>query len=327
MQARLKKCQEELDNTSKAFASYRENSKNNMDMVITQLEEMRVQLSEERLQNANLRALCETGKDKLASMKNIMEGVQRQRDVVQKMRTLQDEIITKHEKSVVELNKEIICTYAKLSHSEALLEKANAENRRLRVSEGSARKECDALRASLANQNLVYLGAKELKASRQRIEAEDGLILSHQLQTAVSENKELKQKLEFSEVRLRDQVNSLQACLQRDKVLMEGALAEKATALAECSRAQEQLAQVQRDVLVLRSNKNPTAHAGVQTDAQQELTAKVAQLEDDLLKASEFRTQAESQVCFVWFVAGFLFPYILSYSRSLKILFEFDKFI
>jgi chromosome segregation ATPase len=129
LQARLNKCQEELDNTSKDFAAYRENSKMNMDMVVEQLEEMRTSLTNTKLDNANLRAHCETGKEKLASLKNIMEGVQRQLDAVQKMRTIQDNIITKHEKSVVELNKEIVATYAKLSNTEALLERAKAENR------------------------------------------------------------------------------------------------------------------------------------------------------------------------------------------------------
>ncbi|XP_059479263.1 nucleoprotein TPR-like isoform X2 [Neocloeon triangulifer] len=296
LQARLKKCQEELDSTTKNFAEYRENSKKNMDMVIDDMEKMRSDLHDVKLEKANLRAMFDTSKDKLASMKNIMDGQQRQLDAVQRMRDIQDQIIRKHEKSVVELNKEIVTTYAKLSSTEGLLERANAEIRRLRVSETSARTECESLRASTANQNLVYLGAQELKACRQRAEAEDSLILSNQLQAVQNENRDLKQRLETGHVHLNDEINNLKACLNRDQALLQGALAEKASAQAECARATELLAQAQRDVLVLRTNKNPTVAAEAQTDAELDLTEKVATLEEHLNLAEEGKRTAEAEI-------------------------------
>jgi hypothetical protein len=296
LNARLRKCQEELDSTTKSFADYRSNTKNNMDMVVNQLEEMRTTLMDAKLENANLRATCQSGKDKLNSLKNIMEGQQKQLESINKMRTLQDSIITKHEKSVVELNKEIIHTYAKLSNCECMLERAEAEKRRMRVSESAAKRECDTLRASMASQNLVYLGCQELKASRERAGAEDSLHLSHQLQAVQAENKELKHQLETSQVHLQDQVHHLQACLNRERAVLEGAIAEKAAALADCARAQDLLSQAQRDVLVLRTNKNPTTCSESQTDAEIDLTDKVAQLEECLRKATESEQAANADV-------------------------------
>lgn len=296
LQARLKKCQDELDSTTKSFADYRENTKNNMDMVVNQLEEMRTTLTDAKLENANLRAAVQSGKDKLVSLKNIMEGQQKQLESISRMRTLQDGIITKHEKSVVELNKEIILTYAKLSNCECLLERAEAEKRRLRVNESAAKKERDTLRASMASQNLVYLGCQELKASRERADAEDSLYLSNQLHAVQAENKELRHQLETSQVHLKDQVHHLQACLERERAVLEGAIAEKEAAMADCARAQDLLSQAQRDVLVLRSNKNPTTCSDTQTDAEMDLTDKVAQLQEQLHSAFDKEQSANADI-------------------------------
>ncbi|XP_065348252.1 myosin-2 heavy chain-like isoform X1 [Cloeon dipterum] len=295
LQLRYKKCQDELESSNKAFAEYRENSKKNMDMVINQLEELRNENLDIKMERSELKALCETGKDKLASMKNIMEGLQRQLDAVQKMRDIQDVIIGKHEKNTIELNKEIVKTYAKLSNVEGLLERANAEIRRLRVSESSARHECESLRASSSSQNLVFLGAQELKAARQRADAEDSLILSNQLQAVMNENKELKQQLESGQVHLKDEINRLEACLNKERALLAGAVAEKETAVSECARAAELLSQAQRDVMVLRTNKNPSASTEVQTENQFDYEHQIGQLEEELLAANARNVEVKAK--------------------------------
>ncbi|XP_077991395.1 nucleoprotein TPR-like [Glandiceps talaboti] len=298
------------------FENYKKEKGESEKMLNEQLDKMREELSEFRVQNAKLSSQLEFSAERFKILQSNTEGYKKEIQGVKDKNQKYSADIIKHQQTINTLTHEMLATQEKLAKAEVSSENLTAERDILKNVEARLLQEKESIIREQRGQNILLTNLQTIQNNLERADFENKARLTSQIELLERELNAARRKLDSdgeqhkavinsweSQVKaLRDQLDSELMNHQKTreevanmKTTLQGVKQECSAAEAKLAAAEVRLANVSKDQQQVMVSTEPTSTTATDEEVK-ELKSQNAQYEQDIKDLKEQLNKAKQHV-------------------------------
>ncbi|XP_067141450.1 nucleoprotein TPR-like isoform X3 [Centruroides vittatus] len=180
----------------KEFEVYKKEKAENAQMLNEQIDKLRDEISELRVQNAKLSSQLEYSEERFNLLQSNADIFKREASLLREKNQKHTANITQHQHTINSLRQEVMATQEKLAKAEVLIENLQAERNLLKSVESRLVQEKDTLLREKQQQSRLTANLQAVQNNLERLESETHHYLKNQVEKLEKECDLLKNKLE-----------------------------------------------------------------------------------------------------------------------------------
>lgn len=292
---KYKETEKHLELLKEEYKTYKEEKVTNERMLFDQIDNMRQEISKLTAANSKCASTSEYNNERLKILQTNITTYKKQITSLEEKNKAYNTTIAKHEVSLQHLRDECLNAQSKLSAAEIQVENLKLECKLLKDSELRLQTEREMLNRERQGQSLLLKNLELIKASLERVEAENRAKLETRLDEATRECAALRRRLQEEQDRFRE----LAAHLERQTETAKSRMQEEKDA---ADKLRKELAELRQDLADKNKcneelgKKLKMALAPI-TDGSFDTVKRIRELENKLLdKEGEVKSLLE-QLC------------------------------
>lgn len=282
---KYKETEKHLELLKEEYKTYKEEKITNERMLFDQIDNMRQEIAKLTAANSKCSSTSEYNNERLKILQTNITTYKKQITSLEEKNKAYNATIAKHEVSLQHLRDEALNAQSKLAAAEIQLENLKLELKLLKDAEARIQTEKEIMNRERQGQSLLLKNLELIKASLERVEAENRMKLESRLDEATRECSALRRRLQEEQDRFRElaahlerQTNTAKERMQEEKNSAD-ALRKEVTELrqdlADKAKAHEELAKKLKVAL------SPS------TDGSFDTVKKIRELENNLSDRQE----------------------------------------
>lgn len=249
---RYKETEKHLELLKEEYKTYKEEKVTNERMLFEQIDNMRQEIARLTAANSKCSSTSEYNNERLKILQTNVTTYKKQITSLEEKNKAYNATIAKHEVSLQHLRDEALNAQSKLAAAEIQLENLKLELKLLKDAETRLQTEKEMLNRERQGQSLLLKNLELIKASLERVEAENRVKLESRLDEATRECSALRRRLQEEQDRFRElaahlerQTNTAKERMAEEKAaadILRKDIAEIRQSLTEKDKAHEELA-------------------------------------------------------------------------------------
>ncbi|XP_075979223.1 nuclear basket protein megator isoform X2 [Anticarsia gemmatalis] len=249
---KYKETEKQLELLKEEYKTYKEEKITNERMLFEQIDNMRQEIAKLTAANSKCSSTSEYNNERLKILQTNITTYKKQITSLEEKNKAYNATIAKHEVSLQHLRDEALNAQSKLAAAEIQLDNLKLELKLLKDAEARLQTEKEMLNRERQGQSLLLKNLELIKASLERVEAENRIKLESRLDEATRECSALRRRLQEEQDRFRElaahlerQTNTAKERMQEEKKAADDLrkeLTEMRQDLAEKAKAHEELA-------------------------------------------------------------------------------------
>ncbi|XP_038223270.1 nucleoprotein TPR-like [Zerene cesonia] len=248
IEVKYKEVEKQLEMLKEEYKTYKEEKITNERMLFEQIDNMRQEISKLTAANSKCASTLEYNNERLRILQTNITTYKKQIQSLEEKNKAYNSTIAKHEVSLQHLRDEALNAQSKLAAAEIQIENLNTKNKLLKDTELRLQTEKEVLNRERQGQSLLLKNLELIKASLERVEAENRTKIESRLDEATRECAALRRRLQEEQDRFRE----LAAHLERQTETAKSRMQEEKDAADVLRKEIQQL----RDDLVEKNKNN-----------------------------------------------------------------------
>ncbi|CAH2039614.1 unnamed protein product, partial [Iphiclides podalirius] len=218
---KCKELEKQLDHLKEEYKTYKEEKVTNERMLYEQIDNMRQEIAKLTAANSKCSSTSEYNNERLKILQTNITTYKKQISTLEEKNKAYNATIAKHEVSLQHLRDEALNAQSKLAAAEIQLENLKLECKLLKDAELRVQTEKEVLNRERQGQSLLLKNLELIKASLERVEAENRVKLESRLDEAARECSALRRRLQEEQDRFRELASHLERQTETAKQRMQ----------------------------------------------------------------------------------------------------------
>ncbi|XP_055944081.1 nucleoprotein TPR-like isoform X2 [Argiope bruennichi] len=285
----LKETKSAMNQLQAEFSTYKKEKAENEKMLNEQVDRMRNEMSDLKIQNAKLASQCEYYEERLKILQSNLETYKKEYTSFKDKNKQHTDLIVQHQQTINSLRQDLMIAQEKIAKSDVTIENLKAERDLLKGVEARLLQEKESIFREQQHQSRMMANLQAVQNNLERIEGETKRNLQYQVEKLEKENLILKTKLENAHEEYRSAVKVWEKQKKELQTKIDAEIDRNRKIHEDLVDAYSQVHALNQDLVntktQLTPEKSSTAESPVKTPKSTVPTAEVKILKEKLNEA------------------------------------------